>query len=169
MSGLPVETSATFIDRSSWSAGPWDDEPVDRVDWVDPVTRYPCFVKRGPYGAWCGYVGVPPGHPHYGDGTDVDVDVHGCLTYAAPCEPDDGRPHVERICHVPAPDEPDDVWWLGFDCGHGCDLIPGMPWLTVPRETDAIWNPVYRTVDYAKDQATRLARQLTRRHPKEFR
>lgn len=151
----PPETSATFVDRSPWPPGPWDGEPVDRVDWVDPVTRYPCFVKRGPLGAWCGYVGVPPGHRHHGaDMDDVNVVVHGGLSFAAPCEPDDERPHVERICHVPAPGEPDDVWWLGFDCSHGHDAIPML------SSTMTLPGAVYRTVDYARDQATRVARQL---------
>jgi hypothetical protein len=152
----PAETSATFVDRSRWPSGPWDGEP-DRVDWVEPWSGYPCFVKRGPLGAWCGYVGVPPGHRHHGaDYDDVPVDVHHGLTYAAPCEPDDDRSHVERICHVPAPGEPDDVWWFGFDCAHYTDVVPGM----VANGFD--WGPeaFYKTVDYARSSTAGLARQL---------
>jgi hypothetical protein len=56
----------------------------------------------------CGYVRVPPGHPAYGkDYNDLDVDVHGGLTFAAlePCtEHEDGQ-----------------GYWLGFDCAHSGD------------------------------------------------
>lgn len=70
-------------------------------------------------GAWCGYVGVPPGHPWHGQPyDDVDAGVHGGLTYAEACQ--------GSVCHVPKPGEPDDVWWLGFDCGHYQDAVPAM-------------------------------------------
>ena len=46
----------------------------------------------------CGYVGVPEDHPWHGKGyDDVDIDVHGGLTYA---------------------DARDDLWWFGYDCAH---------------------------------------------------
>jgi hypothetical protein len=157
---VPVET-ATFVDRSRWPSGPWDDEP-DRVDWRDPTTGYPCFVKRGPLGAWCGYVGLPPGHSLHGsDFDDLTVYVHGGLSYAAECEPDDpddDRPHAERICHVPAPGEPDDVWWFGFDCSHGGDVIPMLP-STLDLASAGV-PTTYRTVDYARSSTAGLARQL---------
>ena len=35
-------------------------------------------------------------------------------------------PEKSGICHIPDQGEPDDVWWLGFDCLHGGDLAPGM-------------------------------------------
>jgi hypothetical protein len=53
----------------------------------------------------CGYVRVPPSHPAHGKSyKDVDVDVHGGLTFAAvePCtEHEDGQ-----------------GYWFGFDCAH---------------------------------------------------
>ena len=56
----------------------------------------------------CGYVRVPPNHPHYKKAySDVDVDVHGGLTFAniEPCvEHEDGI-----------------GWWFGFDCAHSGD------------------------------------------------
>ena len=52
-------------DKGDWGDGPWQGEP-DKRQWQDKVTRLPCLMVRGPSGSWCGYVGVPPGHPAHG-------------------------------------------------------------------------------------------------------
>lgn len=116
----------TWQDRDGWAAGPWDDEP-DRAEWE--LSGFPCLALRHPSsGHWCGYVGVPVGHPWYGksaswsDGDDIDADVHGGLTYAAVCTEDD-RPAYEQVCHVTAGE--DRRWWIGFDCHHYMDIAPG--------------------------------------------
>lgn len=104
--------------RSEWPAGPWDAEP-DLIEWRDEDTGYPCLVVRGPMGALCGYVGVPPDHPWHGQDYGIpDVEAPGGLTYADAC--------AGNICHVPLPGEPDGVWWFGFDCAHSWDIVPGM-------------------------------------------
>jgi hypothetical protein len=107
--------------KSLWGDGPWLNEP-DRLEWRSK--GYPCLIVRAQVtGALCGYVAVPPGHPWHGKGYD-DVNhvvrVHGGLTYADSCE---GNP---KICHVPEAGEPDNVWWLGFDCSHHMDCSPAM-------------------------------------------
>ena len=106
------------VDKTAWGAGPWQAEP-DRKEWKDPATGLPCLAHRNEGdGNWCGYVAVAPGHPAHGkDYDDVAADVHGGLTYAGKCS--------GHICHVPAPGEPDNVYWLGFDCHHWNDLAPG--------------------------------------------
>lgn len=102
--------------KNALPPGPWMNEP-DRVEFRHD--GLPCLLKRTPFGAWCGYVGVPPGHPWHGrDYNDVSADVHGGLTYSRKCDESIG------ICHVPEPGEPEDVYWLGFDCAHSCDLVP---------------------------------------------
>lgn len=53
------------VDKSGWGPGPWNDEP-DKRQWQDEATGLPCLIVRGPVGALCGYVGVPPDHPAYG-------------------------------------------------------------------------------------------------------
>lgn len=46
----------------------------------------------------CGYVSVPAEHPLHGkDYNEVDLDVHGGVTYAG---------------------MRDDLWWFGYDCAH---------------------------------------------------
>lgn len=91
------------IDKSSWSRGPWDDEP-DKKQWRDPATGLACLIVRNHFGNWCGYVGVPPAHPWHGLGysdtipgrvkkEDWDyensiggaIEVHGGLTFASEC------------------------------------------------------------------------------------
>jgi hypothetical protein len=63
-------------------------------------------VMNGEHGHRCGYVRVPPQHSQYAkDYSDVDVVVHGGLTFGAiePCAHEDGT-----------------GFWFGFDCNH-CD------------------------------------------------
>lgn len=54
------------VERVGWDPGPWDREP-DHVQYVDDATGYDCLAVRQPSsGHWCGYVGVPAGHPLFG-------------------------------------------------------------------------------------------------------
>lgn len=136
--------------KAAWGPGPWQDEG-DRKEFTH--NGFPCLANRNPMGAWCGYVAVPPGHPWHGlDYDSVEADVHGGLTYAGKC-------HGE-ICHVPAPGEPDDVYWLGFDCGHEFDLLPELyahyPLLPTRIGSRAV---VYRDLAYVEAQIRSLADQ----------
>jgi hypothetical protein len=50
----------------------WDNEP-DRVEFES--LGLPCLIVRNPFGALCGYVGVPEGHPwYYKDREQIDDD-----------------------------------------------------------------------------------------------
>jgi hypothetical protein len=159
-----MERSYTTTDKTSWDAGPWQHEP-DKIQWVDDATGYDCLIVRGPMGALCGYVGVPPGHPCHGaDYADIKgdggyIEVHGGLTYADAC--DERAEEGAGICHVPFPGRPGDVWWFGFDCGHSYDLAP---------RSEAFSGETYRTVEYVRREASALAGQLVtarRRTPDE--
>jgi len=131
------------IDKTAWERGPWDSEP-DRIDFVHAGLA--CLALRNHHGNWCGYVGVPPEHPAYGKSYgDVDVDVDGGLTYARRCE--------EPICHISQPGMPDDVYWLGFDCGHAWDLTPA--W-----RMERIREEVYRDLPFVMREIKSLAQQL---------
>lgn len=161
------EKTASFVDKSTWERGPWDDEP-DRIEFrVPECPALACLMVRGPMGSWCGYVGVPPGHPAHGQGYSDDatagLEVHGGLTYAAPCQTDSARGHCALICHVPEPGESDDVWWLGFDCGHSFDVSPAMmAMLRGIRGTGGGLMPEdrYRDLAYVRAEVEGLARQL---------
>lgn len=167
------------IDKSDWERGPWDDEP-DKVQWKDEKTGLDCLIVRAPAtGALCGYVGVPAGHPWHGldyytsryddDGNEVelspaeaslnDVEVHGGLTFAGHCRhsPDPGK----GICHVPDEGEPDDLYWLGFDCAHAFDLAPAIVATLRKVGHDLGWHQddQYRDLAYVKAEVTALAKQ----------
>ena len=154
MSAVEPQTWTYPGHRSAWlpgaKPGPWDDEP-DKVQWVDEATGLDCLVVRNRIGALCGYVGLPPEHPWHGMDYDaVDARIHGGLTFAAACDerPGDGP----KICHVPAPERPADVWWLGFDCAHYGDFTPGLGWHG-EGET-------YRDLGYVRAECASLAGQL---------
>ena len=132
----------------------WDTEP-SRVEWKDEATGYACLLVRNEsMGNLCGYVAVPPGHPAHGKPyDDVEVSVHGGLTYAHACQGD--------ICHAPEPGEPDNVYWFGFDCAHAYDLMPLMAERERERGWPAMGEPgVYRNVAYVQAECASLARQL---------
>lgn len=141
------------IPKAEWPAGPWQDEP-DRVDFEH--AGFACLAHRNRVGVWCGYVAVPPGHPAYGlKYEEIDVEVHGSLTYSDKCH--------EPICHTAKPGEPDEVWWLGFDCAHAWDLCPGMiADLAKIGMNHHFEHEVYRDLAYVKAEIESLAEQLGR-------
>ena len=130
-----------------WGEGPWVDEP-DRVEFRH--AGLPCLITRHPdLGTLCGYVAVPPSHPWHGKG-NPPVRVHGGCNYANEC--------AHRICHVPEPGEPANVWWFGFDCGHAFDLAP--MWARANFAKMFGNKVIYRDFVYMEGQVRSLAEQL---------
>lgn len=156
MDAIDVYTAVTE-DKTTWGEGPWQSEP-DRKLWRDPSTGLHCLAHRNMmFGHWCAYVAVPPGHPAHGKEYDaIDIEVHGGLTYGAECQ--------GHICHIPPKGEPDNVWWLGFDCGHCCDVSPA----SAKRDALRGWTfsfdreSSYRTLSYVEEECARLAKQLVK-------
>lgn len=124
-------------------------------------------------GNLCGYVAIPPGHP-WNDGVpeDVELDAHGGVNYG-------NKGCAGLVCHKPQPGESDDVFWIGFDCGHAMDLQPGMEAQVGPRMVGgpAAWElltkakknrgksilglgGVYRNLPWVESQVNRLADQV---------
>lgn len=162
------ERFAEFEDhgwRAGWGPGPWQDEP-DLVEWRnDDYPGVPMLVARSAAGHLCGYVAVPHGHPCHGKAAEeTDLEAHGGLNYAASCG--------VVVCHVPLPGEPDDVWWLGFDCGHVMtDISPEIDKTLRELGRDRLekasgefiavfGGAVYRTLDYVMAEVERLAAQV---------
>jgi hypothetical protein len=129
--------------------GPWLTEP-DRIEWRSEH-GFVCLMHRNTMGAWCGYVGVEPGHPWHGQRFDeIAAGVHGGLTYAAGC--------AGHICHVPEPGEPEHLYWLGFDAGHAFDLTPGMSVIS-ERFSLFFHDAEYRDEAYVRAEVEKLAQQ----------
>lgn len=155
---LPVEHF--HPPKSQWPEGNWDHEP-DKLNWIDDETDLDCMIVRNTFGAYCGYVGVPPEHPLFEKGYDeayethVDISVHGGLTFAGACKPG------ATICHVAEDDRPE-VWWLGFDCSHCYDASPGMLSFLKGSQGELPIREMttYKNLAYVKNEVTQLAGQL---------
>jgi hypothetical protein len=146
-----------FEDKSNWGPGAWQDEP-DKKQWQDEATGLPCLIVRNRLGALCGYVGVPRSHPAYRkDYDEVDVEVHGGLTFADKCSPGE---ESRAICHKVEAGENDDVWWLGFDCSHYGDLAPAYEARNMALALGPVERVVYRDFAYVTKQCEALAKQL---------
>jgi hypothetical protein len=151
----------TFCDKSDWGNGPWQSEP-DKMQWQDQQTGYPCLIVRGPSGALCGYVGVSTEHPLYEKSLKDagDIDVHGGLTFADRCAPEEKE---HGVCHITEPGEPDNVWWFGFDCAHAFDLAPKheafAKSMGMRRSPDRSPD-IYRALPYVMAEVGYLAKQL---------
>lgn len=167
-----LEYTYEDIDKTEWGDGPWMDEH-DKVQWLDEETGLPCIIKRNRMGVWCGYVGVSKGHPMYEKDYEYDdVEVHGGLTFAGHCQEhgEGEQEEAHAICHVVEDGEDDQVWWLGFDCGHGFDYMPRFAAENRKRyaETgDELWKDIdrggmYRDQAYVTNEVRELARQLAR-------
>lgn len=140
-----------------------------------------CVMRRGPVGAWCGYVGVPKSHPWYGKGySDTikptpdmlgprDPDDHGaidllCMSFSG-TSPEEAlsitlamRIHgglTYAADHEPF-GKPDGLWWFGFDCAHAGDLCPGM------ERYGFHDGDIYRDQQYVVAECQSLAAQLAR-------
>lgn len=156
-----------MIDKSTWGEGPWQDEP-DELSWTDEATGLDCLILRHKlFGQLCGYVRVNPGHPLHGFmGDEMPVEVqetaHGGITWTGV-----------------APNGTTS-WWIGFDCAHAFDYMPGHEarmrelraqnpeWEASHAELSerleamgpSLWEPVYKDIGYVRACVTELAGAL---------
>jgi hypothetical protein len=120
----------------------------DFEEWIDPLSNYMCRILRNiQFQTWNGYVRIPEKHPCFGkDYDDIDVNVHGGLSY--------GGDHFPNYIN---PTKEVGYYWFGFDTSHAWDRQPRIiihfpsPW----RKND-----VYRDKDYITKEVTKLAKQL---------
>jgi hypothetical protein len=69
---------------------------------------------------------------------------------------------ARAICHIPGDGEPDNVWWLGFDCVHYGDLAPKMPKMNATLGGHDVRDyETYRDLAYVRAEVASLARQLS--------
>lgn len=143
--------------------GVWTDEE-DFMFWIDNYSGLPCMIIRNQsLGNLCGYVGVNKSHPFYGQSYDyvekqTNNTAHGGLTFA-------NRFKLQRFMRLlTAEMDSKDIhkiinyWWLGFDCAHAGDLIPGMPeeFAKISARQDT-----YKDFPFVIDECTALAAELS--------
>lgn len=139
--------------------GPWADEP-DGAQWVEHDVD--CLAVRNAWGGhWCGYVGVPPGHPWHGqDADDITALIHnGEVTWAA------ARHRFYR--REPGRPRPADLWWVGFHCHAYDELGPTREYRYRQRGGLAGWpgddfadGLTYRTLRWVQREVAALALQV---------
>jgi hypothetical protein len=116
--------------------GEWIEEP-DLVEFDHEGIR--CRVRRNPYfGNLCGYILLPPNHIWCGKNYyDLDVDVHGGLSYA----------EYEK-----------DGFWIGFHCGHvSIDCIPVYKMEDIYRMLSI--KPTYKNIYFVIDACKYMVEQ----------
>ena len=156
----------------------WDNEPDDK-DFEHK--GLPCRLHRNRMKAWCGYVGIPKGHPWHGKSysdsvgvpqsvidRDLNIDKIGVIDLfcANRSQMKDGRLDICLAIDVhggltfsddhSAMSDPDGLWWFGFDCSHAGDLCPGLDDYGMPDGSD-----IYRDIHYVTKECEALAEQLT--------
>ena len=146
-----------IVRRTVWRKGPWDNEPEDRIYWIDPKTRLDCLAMRNEFGEWCGYVGVPRANKFYGENKNgtllMGTYAPGEITYADSSSEDDirirsflkGRPEI--------------VWWIGFDTGGLNNDCPARDPIS-ERRMGVNWKPVYKDLNFVRKNITKLAEEL---------
>jgi hypothetical protein len=125
-------------------------DEFDRIIWI--YRELPCLMLRGPLWHWCGYVGVPPTHPHAAtDYDEVPVSVHGGLTYGEPADI-----YMSSIKHpnfIELLSKYNSYYIFGFDCAHFGDRLPNDKYCTNNYGE-------YRDERYAMNEVLSLADQL---------
>ena len=132
--------------------------------WIDREFGIPCLLLRNPdTGNWCGYVKMPLNSTYiYNESIKSwdsieswdliqswGLEVHGEVTYV-------GSINTDVLPKVRPPEFSEGGLWVGFDCAHWKDLIPSKIILG-----DRVWDEdVYRTIEYAFNECTNLARQV---------
>jgi hypothetical protein len=109
---------------------------------VGEIQEFPYVIfKHDTMGHLCGYLAVYKTHPWYDKDELYDVDVHGGITYTA---------RVEDV-DLPSKDIKDH-YWVGFDCAHYNDFIPGSSMTYISGE-------VFRNRDFVYNELVELAKQ----------
>lgn len=150
MEEMKIVSQSKCYDRKemleSLGEGEWIDE-FDITEWE--YRGYIGYVKRqfrmrfG--GHLCGYVFIPEGNKSY-DVADLDIDVHGGITY-------DEKKESGRV--------------IGFDCAHSGDYLPSME-VDSPKDEEGNGfctrlGDVYRDMEYCLGECRKMVDQIEER------
>lgn len=123
---------------------PWLTEP-NELRWTDEDTGLECLIKRNPELLHlCGYVKIDPTNALYGKKyTGESLNVHGSVTWQGKLEADK-----------------DAAYYIGFDCGHFNDYVPGMANFHVQSGLHPDRWGIYRDIEFVKAECAILAAQV---------
>lgn len=142
----------------------------------------PFIMKRNHAKAWCGYVGVPVGHPHYGlsysdrvsviDRTAIQLKQQSPISILIEAaQEDDQKVSIDILYDCPggitwakdhaAGEYKDGYWYFGFDCHHYNDLGPRDIILASQGAGYPSEGREYRTFEFVRRACFSLADQLT--------
>lgn len=142
-----------LINREGWESGEWDWEP-DLIQWIDPITKYFCSVRRNDLGILCGYVALPPTHLAFNNEEEISiVEVHGGITFSGVINHEPGS-RTKFVYDPFSEDAPKTIFLVGFDCGHFDDYKPCG--INISQVKGQYCNEVY-----VFEQTTNLALQLS--------
>ena len=136
----------------------WGERVGEPDAWSGEYLGFPVYARRNSMGFWCGYIGLPAGHPWSWLADPHNVAVHGGVSYGQ-----------NSLTDRAVGDFSD--WYLGFDCGHHGDFIPSFvtaepgvdPLATATRlHATYDWHIVYRTLEYVQAELRSLAEQASR-------
>lgn len=133
-------------------AGPWDDEPDEwHGEFHGLKVR---AVRHSVFGSWLGYVLLPRGHPQYGLPYN-EIEADGA-TYAEHGAHQDNLELMEKSL------QDEEVWEVGFDCGHAWDYQPGMTRFNEVMGLEPLGKiENYKTLEYVKKRLEEMAAQLS--------
>jgi hypothetical protein len=124
------------------------------------VDGFRCVVVGIYMGHRCGYIAIPKGNELYGkDYDEINIDIHGGLTYAEYSEND----------YPVKTDE--NLYWIGFDCAHcgdakDLDLIKSFGednkdiQMILDMEARYPIRGKVRTVEYVEEQLIDAVKQI---------
>lgn len=143
-----------LIDKSAWNRGPWDSEP-DMVNLYHEDSDLYCrIIRMESSGSLNGYVALHKGHRWYKKNyNDIDVSVHGGLTYSRLSEKED-EGIEEMMPNVLYEGYKGLTYWIGFDTSHYRDLSPGYYNFRLLQDGE------YRDLGYIMNELTELCKQL---------
>ncbi|WEV51650.1 hypothetical protein OZX69_02860 [Lactobacillus sp. ESL0731] len=115
---------------------PWNEVPENERF---TYKGYKCEVWRNPnLGFLCGYVMIPKDNKlfkvDYTDDEFPDLSIHGGITFSN-CDEDSN-------------------WWIGFDCGHFSDLVPGL------SDNVSSENASYKDKNFVTNELKKLVDQV---------
>jgi hypothetical protein len=130
-------------------SGPWDNEPDE---WEGVIDGFECCARRNAtFETWGGYVAVPETHPAHDLDLLQELRCHGGVTHCGPL-----YSSLDQMKSSLAP-----CTWVGFDCGHAGDFMPGLYKLQHSFMLAGIHDKhVYRGLDFVKAELTDMVQQL---------